>query len=223
MFRIIYWLFLLALGGCATLQNHSKYQLSSGAYKLKVEGNKGNSYIYTENDTIKIFDLNSKTTKPIPPYSPTKPVSNLKIIKPSLDIDVLTALVKLRPAAKDIGVQMNGNINGNLYLGYRTDIYNISFKENPVYKYQRQVNHFGLSGGVFMGFGNSSINASTAPAQVLEYDGIVFQKGIAGIIAINKLTVGLSIGSDILLDKNKISWEYQNKPWYGLMLGLNLN
>jgi len=71
--------------------------------------------------------------------------------------------------------------------------------------------------------GNTAINASTAPNQALEYDGVVFQKGIAGLFAINKLTVGLSIGNDRLLDKNQYDWEYHHKIWYGLMLGLNLN
>ncbi len=56
-----------------------------------------------------------------------------------------------------------------------------------------------------------------------EYDGLIFQKGISGIIAVNKLTVGLSLGSDNLLDHNKKKWIYENKLWYGLMLGLNLN
>ncbi|WP_165940196.1 MULTISPECIES: hypothetical protein [Dyadobacter] len=56
-----------------------------------------------------------------------------------------------------------------------------------------------------------------------EYDGLVWGKGIAGIIGINNFTIGLAIGFDNLLDKNKQVWIYQGKPWLGLAFGLNLN
>ena len=75
-----------------------------------------------------------------------------------------------------------------------------------------------------MGLGNTIITPTTTNNVISsEYDGIILQKGIAGIIAVNKLTVGLSLGSDNLLDVNQNFWIYQNKPWFGLMLGLNLN
>ena len=65
--------------------------------------------------------------------------------------------------------------------------------------------------------------ANTSNAILTEYDGIVLQKGIAGIVAMNKLTLGLSLGFDNLIDNNRTVWVYNNKPWFGLMLGLNLN
>lgn len=56
-----------------------------------------------------------------------------------------------------------------------------------------------------------------------EYDGVVWNKGLAGILAINNFTVGLSLGIDNLLDKNKKVWIYESKPWVGIAFGLNLN
>lgn len=56
-----------------------------------------------------------------------------------------------------------------------------------------------------------------------EYDGIVWPKGVAGIIAVNNFTVGVSLGFDNLLDRNKQFWIYESKPWFGLAFGLNLN
>jgi hypothetical protein len=56
-----------------------------------------------------------------------------------------------------------------------------------------------------------------------EYDGVVWSKGIAGIIGIDNFTIGLALGWDHLLDKNKNYWIYQGKPWLGLAFGLNLN
>ena len=46
---------------------------------------------------------------------------------------------------------------------------------------------------------------------------------MAGIIAVYKLTIELSLGFDNLLNANQDIWIYQNKRWYGFMLGLNLN
>jgi hypothetical protein len=37
-----------------------------------------------------------------------------------------------------------------------------------------------------------------------------------------RITLGLSLGFDNLLDPNEHIWAYQQKPWIGLMLGINL-
>ena len=220
-------LFLLIslLSSCATLQNNAKYELANGEYKLKIGGKKFNCYVENSQESITIYKLPSKISASLPNqmniYFPDKQ----RLFKPSLDIDILTALFKVRPQAKNIlPSQLNANFNGNIYVGHRTDIYQIHYKKNPLDVYQRQINHFGFSGGLFLGLGNTSMNASTTNNTISsEYDGLVLQKGIAGIIAINKLTIGVSIGFDNLLDNNNKIWIYENKPWFGLMLGLNLN
>ena len=57
----------------------------------------------------------------------------------------------------------------------------------------------------------------------IEYDGVVWSKGLAGILAIDNFTIGLGLGWDYLTDANKKYWIYQNMPWLGLAFGLNLN
>jgi hypothetical protein len=54
----------------------------------------------------------------------------------------------------------------------------------------------------------------------LEYDGVVFQKGIAAFFGIDFLTFGVALGFDNLLDDNHKYWVYNQKPWIGLMLGI---
>src|SRR5690606_7377043 len=49
----------------------------------------------------------------------------LYIRQKSLDLDFLTIHVKLRPAKKDIPSQLNSDITGALYVGYRIDSYSI--------------------------------------------------------------------------------------------------
>jgi hypothetical protein len=43
------------------------------------------------------------------------------------------------------------------------------------------------------------------------------------MLGVNNLTVGLGVGWDALTDRDKDIWTYQNKPWFGLTVGLNLN
>jgi hypothetical protein len=217
--------FALLFSSCTTLQNNAKYDLAEGVYQLKIDNKKFNSYVENNADSIKITNLSSKISTNLPEhiniFSPIKQ----RFIKSSLDIDILTTLLKIRPRVKEIiPSQLNTAFNGNLYIGHRTDVYQISYQQNPLGSYKRKINHFGFSGGVFVGLGNTDITSSTTNNGIsTEYEGIILQKGVAGIIAVNKLTIGLSLGFDNLLDANQDFWIYQNKPWYGLMLGLNLN
>ena len=57
----------------------------------------------------------------------------------------------------------------------------------------------------------------------IEYDGVVWTKGVTGIIGLNNFTTGLAVGWDHLLDRNMAYWIYQGKPWIGFVFGLNLN
>ena len=57
----------------------------------------------------------------------------------------------------------------------------------------------------------------------IEYEGIIWTKGIAGLVGLNNFTVGLALGWDHLLDQNRKDWIYQQKPWLGFVFGLNLN
>ncbi len=213
------------LVSCATVQNNAKYELSNGTYKLKIEGKKHKSYIENKEDTILVYNLNSKISNSLPLNSANEIPAKQHLIKSSLDVDILTAVFKIRPKIENtLPTQLNTNFNGNLYFGHRTDIYQIQYKKNSLNNFEREINHFGFSGGVFIGLGNTAMNPSTTKNGITtEYDGLIIQKGVAGIIAVNKFTLGLSIGFDNLLDQNKTLWIYENKPWYGLILGLNLN
>jgi hypothetical protein len=213
----------LVLTSCTTLQNGAKYDLADGKYRLKTGGQRFNCYVKNTTDSIKIYNYTTKVFTYLTPetYSPI----NQRFIKPSFDIDVLTALFKIRPPSLGIlPTQLNTNLNGSIYMGHRTDVYHIQYKKNSLDMYQRQINHFGFSSGLFVGLGNTAMTPSTTNNAIsVEYDGIILQKGIAAILAINKLTIGLGFGLDTLMDKYKHEWIYQNKPWFGLMFGLNLN
>lgn len=120
--------------------------------------------------------------------------------------------------------QFNTNLNGAVYLGYRTDIYGIDYRRSPLGTYEQRLNHFGFSGGLFTGLGGTALNPWVSfPAIDQEYDGFIWSKGVAGIVGFNNITAGLALGWDHLLDPNRKVWIYQSKPWLGLAFGLNLN
>lgn len=216
---------VLLVSSCTTLQNNAKYELSDGSYKLKMDGKKRDTYVENNSDSIVIYLFPEKKSIALPAQLETYTPTSQTFIKPSVDIDILTALFKVRGERKNsVPPQLNANFNGNIYLGYRSDIYRIHYTKNPLAIYKRRINHFGFSGGLFLGLGNTAMTPTTTNNAIsIEYDGIVLQKGIAGIVAINKLTLGLSLGFDNLIDSHSTVWVYNNKPWFGLMLGLNLN
>lgn len=82
--------------------------------------------------------------------------------KNTLDIDFLTIPLKYRPIQNDIPPQLNTNLNGAVYLGYRTDKYTVSYAANPLKKSDRYINHYGFSMGIFSGIGNTAINSTNS-------------------------------------------------------------
>lgn len=225
---------ILALSSCGMLQKTAKKEFNDGYYSQKIDGKKERVYLNIVDETIQIHRTKLQDGKRI-----IDTLQNPKLIikemkyegnqtisfgKPSFDIDFLTIPLKYRSPANNIPSQLNANLNGAVYFGYRYDKYVLNHISNPLGKSERNINHFGFSFGGFTGIGNTFMSpTNTNNILQQEYDGIVWSKGISGIFAVNNFTVGVALGFDNLLDKNKTSWLYQNKPWFGLAFGLNLN
>lgn len=236
MKKCIFLSFLMAivLGSCSVIQRTAKSELTDGYYTQKTATRKTKVYVDIKEDVIKIYptkiidkkievDTGSNFNQYIAELKNIEPF-DFKLTQNSLDIDFLTIPLKLRKAQHRVPAQLNTNLNGAVYLGYRTDVYKVNYKINPLKIAQRQTNHFGYSFGIFSGFGNTFLSpTNTNNVLQQEYDGIVWSKGIAGIIGINNISIGLTVGFDNLLDKNKSLWIYEKKPWFGLAFGLNLN
>jgi hypothetical protein len=213
---------MVLLGGCASLQSPSKYQLAEGDYKMEVEEKKVKVYLEQVGDTLVVHTLGTADSMKLPEYAGGD-YPSIRLSRPTLDIDIVSVVFKLRAGHSTLPPQINAHFNGNLYVGFRKDIYVIRYRQ-AYRKFHRQVNHFGFSIGAFSGIGSTPVNPSVTSNTISqEYDGIILQKGWAGIFAINKITMGLGLGFDTLLDRNSRVWIYQERPWLGLVLGLNLN
>jgi len=221
--RYISILLLISIlfSNCSAINQMHKKDLSDGNYNQIINGEKYPIQIENTDDTIKLYS-NTKNIEIITLNTSSKKLYQFN--KSSLDIDFITIPVKYRASTSGIPNQLSSDINASIYVGSRKDLFNINFPKSISGIHKRKIEHFGYSFGFILGFGNAYISEHTTNKLVLtEYQGIVFSKGIAGIIALNNYTIGLSYGFDQLLDKNRKHWIYQQKPWVGLTIGLNLN
>lgn len=235
MNKILY-VFLLTsiLFSCRALQDSPKYKLTDGVYKSKDGESKVFVYIENADDSVFVYRLDArrKAPKPDRPLKPEiyplnatdKVIAAKKYWKNTFDLDVLTIPFKYRPSTNSFTPQLSNHLNGALYLGYRNDTYELSYKQNPIGKISQRISHLGFSAGLATGIGASPLNPWVTQNNITsEYDGFIWSKALCAIVAVEKLNFGLALGFDHLLDGNRRYWIYQGKPYLGLTVGLNLN
>lgn len=213
-----------SFSSCGVLKESSEF--SDGYYnyrgqKVYVTHNGDSSTVYGARmnhpvDTVAIIKIPATAKKDqLPKYIFTRS---------SFDLDIVTMPVKYRPSLRGFPNQLNTQVNGGVFIGARKDYFNVQEVHAPMTRNKVETNHFGFSYGIFAGIGATAMNSYvTENAINIEYDGVIFTKGVSAIIALNKFNVGLAIGTDHLLDRNRKSWIYEEKPWLGISVGLNLN
>jgi len=223
------------LTSCSVLKNSPKYGFNEGYYKSRIFHKKlKNIYVVPGDDSIKVYTAKSlkkeivDTTKSLKIAFPAnnKPAEfeNYIFRKGGFDVDLLTIPFKYRPSAKGFPRQLNASFNGAVYLGYRTDVYRLSYKQTPLRVFKRQITHYGYSIGLFTGIGTARIDPSVTNSGIgYEYDGAVNLSGINLVAGVEKLSLGLAVGVDHLLDKNHRYWVNNGQLWLGISFGLNLN
>lgn len=140
------------------------------------------------------------------------------------DIDVFTLPFKIRPTQANLPAQLNSNFNAAVYVGRRIDLYNYqSTAITPTYAV-RKLRSRGFGYGLFGGVGSTLINDFMTKTPVgIEYEGVVLDAGVATIYDARIFNIGLAVGVDHLMDPNRQQWIYQQRPWFGVLFGLNLN
>jgi hypothetical protein len=213
MYKLLCLFVLITLAGCAGL---NKYQLKNDYYEFHQPGQPSTKvFVRVNEDSVEVTTLDEsiEVIRGQDEY----------FIKKSFDIDAMTVLFKYRPSSMGFPRQINSSFNGNVYVGYRIDRFWLDYKNTPA-GMVKELKHSALTVGGFGGIGTAFISPwSTNYRTTDEYDGVVLTKGVAFMVGINSLTVGFGVGWDNLTDRDKDIWIYQNKPWYGLTLGLNIN
>lgn len=151
------------------------------------------------------------------------PPDRLAFYRSGMNAAFIVLPIKFRPQVGEIPVQLNSDFNGAFFLGYSHDSYSLGYKPVTSHLFSRQLNHFQISFGGFIGIGSTQVlHTSTAHATIEEYDGVVLQKGMAANIGVNNFTMGVALGFDNLLGKDRKIWIYQNKPYLAFIIGFNI-
>jgi len=214
---IIAFFALLLMSRCASVKS---YELGDGKYTFHQHDNpRVKVYIHMEDDSILIAPIDTADQRRLP----ITPQKDEMFTKKGVDIDALTSLFKYRPPVMGAPRRLTTSFNGGILLGYRIDRFKVRFNKTP-FGMTKQFTHRGISLGGFGGVGSTPVGPWTTNYQTSdEYDGFVFTRGFALLGAVNSLTAGVSVGWDYLTDRDKNIWIYQNKPWFGMTLGLNIN
>jgi hypothetical protein len=211
---LIFSFFLFVCSSCSLLQQSLSNELSNGYYWYHEPGKDVRQvYVTVDGDSIAWYENGNRSFVRDQHF----------FSKPSFDLDILTVPFKYRGSSYGFPRQLDNSFNGNFYLGYRRDLFRIKRSTTPVGT-ERKIVHHGFTVGAFGGFGSSQVTPWTTNYQTTdEYNGFILTKGVAFMTSLNSLTVGVGVGWDTLTDRDKEIWIYQNKPWYGVTIGLSIN
>lgn len=141
----------------------------------------------------------------------------------SFDTDLVTIPFKYRLSQQGQAPQLITNANAAVYVGMR---YDQGYQRNVFYHHQQrsEIRSFSVGAGILAGISATTVGPFSTGGQLLdEYDGACLSYGLATIFGYRAITLGLAVGYDYLTDQNGSLWMYQNKPWLGITVGLNLN
>lgn len=231
--RLSYLIILVTFTySCAPLEQIYSHKFDSGTYKLKVTGAESEKiYLDLTDDSVTVYPLKKNIqgitdasvmyNDKISSVVQGNPLYNALFVRTSADVDLSTVLLKFRPAMVDVQPQLNANVNGILYAGFRKDFFRFKIHTSPLGNKTAFVRHTGFDMGLFAGIGITPVTpTTTANRTVQEYDGIVFQKGFSAFATYEDMSVGIAVGFDNLTDNNRSIWIYNQKPWIGIVIGI---
>lgn len=219
---------------CASVGKVTRHDFDSGFYKLKTQkADPSKVYLNVIEDSILIYPLRNDGNKDFPDTSSFTGIRISKIrpgdyfykscfIKKSFNADLTSILFKYRHPRDDVPGQFSADLNFAIYMGFRKDFYKIESSVHPLHEEMSFIKQFGFDLGIFAGIGTSPVNPTVTNNKISQqYDAMIFQKGVSGFISYDNISIGLAIGFDNLVDKNKASWIYNQKPYLGLVIGIS--
>lgn len=187
--------------------------------KASLPVNDGNPATIDLSDSAYVFFVNAK-----PKQIPVNEKSSwFRYHFTSFDADLVTIPFKYRLAQQENPSTLVTNANAAIYMGVR---YDQGYQRNVFYHHQQrsEVRSFSFGAGGILGISASTVGPFSTVGQVQnEYEGACLSYGLATVFGYRAITLGLAIGYDHLTDKNRSLWLYQDKPWFGVTFGLNLN
>lgn len=229
----LFWFLLLmvSLSACSVFEKSSRHGFNSGYYHFRSDnGLKNKVFQDISEDSIIAYPVHGKAPDKDPVMGISlQPKDTLdkhpeKFGKNSIDIDITTILFKYRPAVHSIPAQLSTDFNAALFTGWRHDHYHLETYSHPFRHDHYEAVGRGFDVGVFAGVGTTPVNPFTTGERVtIEYNGMIFQYGLAGFIESNVASFGIAAGTDYLMGPDRKNWIYHQKPWFGFIVGIALN
>ncbi|RSK31052.1 hypothetical protein [Hymenobacter metallilatus] len=220
----------VALSGCARFAQLS--QLPDGYYSIRAVSNDTlrqqltmpRMYVQQRTDTLAFTP--PATTAAVPPtlLYQLRGLEEVRLLHRSFDLDIFSIPFKALPPRQGFPVQLNTNFNAALYVGRRLDFYRLRNRRLTPFRARPFIRSNGFGYGLFGGLGSSIITPDlTGQHAVTDYEGFTLHGGAAFIYDARLLNIGLAAGVDHLLGPDARYWAYQNRPWIGVLFGLDLN
>src|SRR5450759_4191736 len=219
---------------CDSTGKITRHDFDSGFYNLKIQGAQSSSvYAKVTEDSVIIYPVITIDKKESPnmssgtgiKLSKTKTDNYLNkscFINNSVDIDLTSILFKYRQPKDDVPAQFSDDLNFAVFLGFRKDYYKMASSTRQPHDKISFIRQVGFDLGIFAGIGTSPVNPTNTNNLInQQYDAMIFQKGFAGFISYGKMSLGLALGFDNLMDKNRPSWVFNQKPYFGLVIGIS--
>src|SRR6476469_6481120 len=147
---------VLLLQSCQTIRQSSKHGFNEGFYKSRLSHKRLKKvYVVPDTDSIKVYSLKKLKRAPIdttqslkiafPANKKPAAFENYLFRQNTFDADLQTMLFRYRPARQPYPRQMSTSFNGVVYLGYRTDLYHLQYRQTPLRVYKRGIRHYAFS------------------------------------------------------------------------------
>jgi len=169
---------------------------------------------FPETDLIDRSHSGDKSRKLL--YRDSKPV-----------LQALTIPIKIRPKLTNTSFndsfpqQAESGINVDVAFGWKFNLLNVYNGKNRVFG--QSTNTWSVTPGVFLGLGTTDLSATTTrPVIEFERNAATISTGGFIMFGFNNINIGAAIGFDHATGQDNKLWVYQDKRWYGLILGLDL-
>lgn len=142
---------------------------------------------------------------------------------PAFDVQLVSNPFKYRlstagmPGFLSTRASLGGYTGMRYYLGrYRT----LAFRG----KRRSELESFSFGMGIIASINSVLINQYNTSGLVrYDYDALGVNYGVASIVGYKKVITGFALGFENLADCNNKYWIHRQKPWLGILVGININ
>jgi hypothetical protein len=141
-------------------------------------------------------------------------------------ISGLTIPLKYRLPDKSSRLEedFSAGFNANLFIGYSVGYTSFTYRE----KIDNRITNYKFTFGGFVGASTIELNAQNTSLSLTPLgENEKFNKGLATIglgftFSSDKFNIGTFLGKDFSVGQKASKWNYNNKPWIGIGVGLGI-